>query len=374
MTSRISEASSARPRTRATRAALAGLSSMALTAAIFAFPAGQSAQAAPALTVAEAKAQIEQLTTDAAAIDQDYAGVKEQVDQGKAKLSQKQADLKAQGAEVAKMKSQVGQVALAQFQNRDIDTTAKLFVTDDTEDFLSQVSTVEQVSENQNTVLQNFQAEQSELAELEHSNETDLAALQAKETELRKLREASDKKVAESKAVLARLNAAEQKAIAEEAKKAADEAKRTAEGRSSSSSSSSSTSSSSSPTTDAPAAKGTGRGATALAFAKKQLGKPYSFGATGPSSYDCSGLTGAAWRAAGVSLSRTSQSQIRDGRAVAKSDLQPGDLVFFYSSTSPSHVGLYAGNGMLLHAPRPGKSVEYIKMSYMPFSGARRPG
>ena len=371
MTSRISEASSARPRIRATRAALAGLSSMALTAAIFAFPAGQSAQAAPALTVAEAKAQIEQLTTDAAAIDQDYAGVKEQVDQGKAKLSQKQADLKAQGAEVAKMKSQVGQVALAQFQNRDIDTTAKLFVTDDTEDFLSQVSTVEQVSENQNTVLQNFQAEQSELAELEHSNETDLAALQAKETELRKLREASDKKVAESKAVLARLNAAEQKAIAEEAKKAADEAKRTAEGRSSSSSS---TSSSSSPTTDAPAAKGTGRGATALAFAKKQLGKPYSFGATGPSAYDCSGLTGAAWRAAGVSLSRTSQSQIRDGRAVAKSDLQPGDLVFFYSSTSPSHVGLYAGNGMLLHAPRPGKSEEYIKMSYMPFSGARRPG
>lgn len=363
MTSRIREANTARPKTRAVRALTVGLSTMALTAAIFALPAGQSAQAAPALTVAEAKAQIEQLTTDAAAIDQEYAGVKEQVDQGKAKLAQKQTDLKAQAAQVTKMKSQVGQVALAQFQNRNIDTTAKLFVTDDTEDFLSQVSTVEKVSENQNTVLQNFQAEQSKLAELEHSNETDLAALQAKQTELKKLRDASDTKVTESKAVLAKLTAAEQKAIADEAKKAASKAKGAAE-------------STSSPTRkgNQPAATGTGRGATALAFAKRQLGKPYRFGATGPNAYDCSGLTGAAWRAAGVSLSRTSQSQIRDGRPVAKSDLQPGDLVFFYSSSSPSHVGLYAGNGMLLHAPRPGKSVEYIKMSYMPFSGARRPG
>jgi cell wall-associated NlpC family hydrolase len=57
---------------------------------------------------------------------------------------------------------------------------------------------------------------------------------------------------------------------------------------------------------------------------------------------------------------------------VAKSDLQSGDLVFFYSGIS--HVGLYAGNGQVIHAPRPGKSVEYIKMSYMPYAGARRPG
>jgi cell wall-associated NlpC family hydrolase len=73
-----------------------------------------------------------------------------------------------------------------------------------------------------------------------------------------------------------------------------------------------------------------------------------------------------------VSLSRTSQSQYRDGRAVSKSELQPGDLVFFYSGLS--HVALYAGNGMILHSPRPGKVVEYTKMSYMPFVGARRPG
>ena len=119
-------------------------------------------------------------------------------------------------------------------------------------------------------------------------------------------------------------------------------------------------------------ASGSGRGAKALAFARRQLGKPYRYSASGPNAYDCSGLTGAAWRSVGVSLPRTSSGQYRVGRSVARSDLRPGDLVFFYSPIS--HVGLYAGNGTIIHAPRPGKSVEYIKMRYMPYAGARRPG
>ena len=70
--------------------------------------------------------------------------------------------------------------------------------------------------------------------------------------------------------------------------------------------------------------------------------------------------------------SAAAAQQFGRGRSVAKSDLQLGDLVFFYSDIH--HVGLYAGNGQVIHAPRPGKSVEYIKMSYMPYAGARRPG
>ena len=121
------------------------------------------------------------------------------------------------------------------------------------------------------------------------------------------------------------------------------------------------------------AATDAGAGARALAFARTQLGKPYRYGATGPAAYDCSGLTGAAWKAAGVTLPRTSQQQFTSGRKVAKADLQPGDLVFFYGD-SPTHVALYVGDGQILHAPRPGKTVEYSMLSYMPFSGARRPG
>ena len=130
------------------------------------------------------------------------------------------------------------------------------------------------------------------------------------------------------------------------------------------------------PTTsnDVPAATGAGRGAKALAFARAQLGKPYRFGATGPNAYDCSGLTGAAWRAAGVSLPRTSQQQFRAGRSVAKSDLQPGDLVFFYRG-SISHVGAVRRQRHDHPCVRGRASpVQYIKMAYMPYAGARRPG
>lgn len=113
------------------------------------------------------------------------------------------------------------------------------------------------------------------------------------------------------------------------------------------------------------------KGARALAFAKKQIGDPYRYGATGPGSWDCSGLTGGAWKSVGVKIPRTSQAQYRSGKKVSKSNLKPGDLVFFYSGIS--HVAIYAGNGNVVHASRPGKPVETIKMKYMPYAGARRP-
>jgi uncharacterized protein YgiM (DUF1202 family) len=115
------------------------------------------------------------------------------------------------------------------------------------------------------------------------------------------------------------------------------------------------------------------KGQIALAFAKKQLGEPYVFGAEGPSSWDCSGLTLRAWQKAGVYLPRTSQQQFHVGKRVSTNNLRLGDLVFFYGP-SPTHVGLYAGNGMILNAPRPGKVVEYTHISYMPVAGATRPG
>ncbi len=127
------------------------------------------------------------------------------------------------------------------------------------------------------------------------------------------------------------------------------------------------------PPTASPTPAPSNRGEVALAFARSQLGKPYVYGAEGPNAYDCSGLAQAAWKAAGVSIPRVTTTQFKFGKVVAKADLKLGDLVFFYGP-SPSHVGLYAGQGMVIHAPRPGKKVEYIKMSYMPYAGARRPG
>jgi peptidoglycan DL-endopeptidase CwlO len=354
--------------------------SLGLTAALVA-GSGHQAQAEPPLTVAEAKALIAQLETDASAIDQDYVEISDQLNKGRAKLKLKQDDLKAQAQEVEKLRFQVGQVALAKFQNRNLDTAAQLFVTPDTEGFLSQISTVEKVSENQNSVLQTYQQKQAETAALELSAKTDLAALAEQEKQLKALRTASDKKIAESKKVLAKLTSEERRRIAAEERRAAASARAEAESSSNSESEPTRTRARAKATStaekedDAPAATGGGsgsKGARALAYARAQLGDPYQFAAAGPNAFDCSGLTSAAWKSVGVSLPRSSRSQYSAGTSVSRSNLQPGDLVFFYSPIS--HVALYAGNGQIIHAPRPGKSVEYSSMSYMPYTGARRPG
>jgi hypothetical protein len=124
---------------------------------------------------------IEQLQNDAAGIDQQYTGVKEQIKQGRVQPRLKRADVKAQTDKVAQIRLQVGQVALAQFQNRNLDTAAHLFVTPDTEGFVSQIPTVQEVTENQNSLLQDDQQAQANLVALGHSSETDLATLVEKE-------------------------------------------------------------------------------------------------------------------------------------------------------------------------------------------------
>lgn len=95
--------------------------------------------------------------------------------------------------------------------------------------------------------------------------------------------------------------------------------------------------------------------ARAVSYARAQLGKPYVYGATGPGSYDCSGLTQAAWRAAGVSIPRTSGAQWSGLTRVSASAVQPGDLVVYNGA---GHVALYIGGGQIIEAPRPGKSIQ----------------
>jgi cell wall-associated NlpC family hydrolase len=112
------------------------------------------------------------------------------------------------------------------------------------------------------------------------------------------------------------------------------------------------------------------RGTNALASAMSKLGKPYVYGATGPNAFDCSGLVGWAYKQVGVTLPRTSAAQSRVGKPVAKSDLRPGDLVFFYSPVS--HVAMYIGNGKVVHASTSGQPVKVSDLNKMPFNSARR--
>lgn len=159
--------------------------------------------------------------------------------------------------------------------------------------------------------------------------------------------------------------------------KAAEAAKQKKSTAAAKSSSKSSTKSAKSATAASiPYAAPSSKGQQIVNEASKYIGVRYVYGGTSPSGFDCSGLVQYACKKAGVSVNRSSRDQYKNGVAVSKSDLQPGDLVFFSKGSGISHVGIYAGGGQVIHSPRPGKSVCYISLasmcSYSTYVGARR--
>ncbi|EST28050.1 hypothetical protein M878_23550 [Streptomyces roseochromogenus subsp. oscitans DS 12.976] len=117
--------------------------------------------------------------------------------------------------------------------------------------------------------------------------------------------------------------------------------------------------------------KASAQGEKAIAFATEQLGKPYVWGAEGPQSYDCSGLTSQAWAAAGHPIPRTSQEQWKQLQHVGIQDMRPGDLIIYFDDAS--HVALYIGDGAIIQAPRPGRTVTIAGAGSMPILGVVRP-
>jgi cell wall-associated NlpC family hydrolase len=121
-----------------------------------------------------------------------------------------------------------------------------------------------------------------------------------------------------------------------------------------------------------PAVPSISNGGIAAKTACRQIGKPYEWAANGPDTFDCSGLTQYAWASVGVSLTHFTGAQWNEGTPVAKADLRTGDLVFFYSDLH--HMGIYVGNGLIVHAPHTGDVVRMAVLANMPYAGARRPG
>ena len=108
-----------------------------------------------------------------------------------------------------------------------------------------------------------------------------------------------------------------------------------------------------------------GMGSRVVAIAKKYLGTPYRYGGSDPSGFDCSGFTSYVYRQLGYELNRTSHDQLANGVAVSKSELKPGDLVLFKKAGSSRvhHVGIYVGDGMMIHSPQTGDVVKYTSIN-----------
>ncbi|MFE4965916.1 C40 family peptidase [Streptomyces sp. NPDC056660] len=117
--------------------------------------------------------------------------------------------------------------------------------------------------------------------------------------------------------------------------------------------------------------KASAAGRKAVAFATAQIGKPYVWGAEGPDSYDCSGLTSQAWASAGQPIPRTSQEQWKQLKHVDVKDMRPGDLIIYFDDAS--HVAMYVGDGAIIQAPRPGRTVSVGGAGTMPILGVVRP-
>jgi peptidoglycan DL-endopeptidase CwlO len=285
------------------------------------------------------------------------------------------------------MRDQIGQFAAAEYRSGGrLDATVQVFVADNPDDYLAQMSTVKALSSQQADLLRRFQAEQVDLTEQRRALSYQRDEIRAVKDETDVRRKAALRNAARAQAILDRLTAEERRRLeaAEQRRQAQLRASR-AEERSTPSptptrspsptptrSPSPTPTKSPSPTpTPSPPPEST-RGEKALAFARDQLGEPYVYGADGPDSWDCSGLTLKAWAAAGVSLPHSSSMQYDSSPKVARSDLRPGDLVFYYDDLS--HVGIYAGDGKVIDAPRPGENVRSITIDYMPYAGATRPG
>ncbi|MFB7735937.1 NlpC/P60 family protein [Streptomyces sp. NPDC056112] len=308
----------------------------------------QAANAAPSAKPSkdEVKSKVDALYEQAEQATEKYNGAKEKQEKLQKEISTIQDNVAHGQQELNKLRDGLGSMAAGQYRTGGIDPSLQLFLSADPDDYLDKASTLDQLSGQQVEALKKIQDKQRELAQERSEASSKLKDLAATRTELGKKKTEVQGKLAEAQRLLNSLTAAEKAALAAEQERASRaSADRVQLGSS------------------APA---TGRSSSAYAAAQSRIGSPYVYGATGPSSFDCSGLTSWAYAQAGVSIPRTSQAQANAGtRIYSQSQLQVGDLVIFYGDLH--HVGFYAGNGQVLHAPRTGTVVRYESINNMPF-------
>ena len=344
------------------------------------------AQAAPD-PIDQAKVRLAQLDEQTSKVQEDYTEAQAALDKAQKDLDRSQRDLKTQSDKVATMRKALGRVALSDYQSGGgVSMTTQLVASGDSGQFLSKLATIQNATERTSVQFQDFQAEQARLKSMKSQAEADRATIESQRNQQAKLLADAKKKEQEAKQVVDRLTAQQRAELkrqqAAEAQAAAAHAvsrsagrptdQQSALGQPSSSSTQASQAGSQVPIPD-PSHGVSSRAQSALNFALAQLGKPYIWGGTGPTGYDCSGLMMASWGKAGVSLPRTAAAQYAAGTPVSTSDLQPGDLVFFYPGIT--HVGMYIGDGKFIHAssPRTGIKVSVLAQQSS-YQGARRFG
>lgn len=310
--------------------------------------------AEPQLTPAQVKAKVDKLYQEAETATQRYDGAKERTEATQRRLNSLQDEAARRQQRLNTARDALGSVAAAQYRDGAIDPSWQLALSSDPDRYLDGAALAERVDDRQAGAVARVREQLREIEQLRGAARVELKSLRSRQAEVRRHKQTVTAKLAEARRLLARLTPPERTWITGHA---AGHASRSA--------------------SDARAALAQAgsvpsgpRAAAAVAYAYQKLGSPYVWGATGPNAFDCSGLVQAAYRSAGISLPRTTYAQINAGRRVSRSQLQPGDLVFFYSGIS--HVGIYIGAGRMIHAPNPSAPVRVAPVDEMPFAGATR--
>ncbi|MFE7621286.1 NlpC/P60 family protein [Streptomyces sp. NPDC057496] len=350
----------------------------------------QSATAAPdpKPSIEDVQKKVDDLYRQAGTATQKYNLAKEAATAQRAKVRGLLDDVAERADKLNEARRTLGAYAAAQYRNGSIAPTATFFLADDPQAYFDQSRLMDRMTGQQQKAVTDFQTQQARAAKKRSEAVRSLETLTTTQATLRTSKQDVQKKLGEARTLLskltaeekARLAALERKKEAEARRKAEELAKRQAAAKAEADRKAEEAAKETGSGSGTGTGTGTGTGSDSdatsktdkvLAFARAQIGKPYVWGATGPDSYDCSGLTQAAWKAAGVDLPRTTWDQVKVGTRVATADLRPGDLVFFYDDIS--HVGIYKGDGMMIHAPKPGANVREESIYYMPIYGSVRP-
>ncbi len=343
-------ASHRRPK-QPSRARVTVLTAAAATAV--ALSAQVSAHAAPAQpSKDEVKAQVDKLLEEQEQAAEKYNGAKEKADQLRKQADQLQDQVARGQEQLTDLASGLAAVAGDQYRQGSVDPSMRLMLSSDPDKYLDQASSFDQAASTQAETLRSLKDQQRRLDQQKQEAAAVLAELDSSTQALNDAKNDVQTKLQQAQKLLSQLSAADRAAILRGGDGAASRSSSRVD-----------------PSTLPPAS---GYAATAVSAALSKQGAAYVWGATGPSTFDCSGLMVWAYAKAGVSLPRTSQSQATVGTNVGTDwrNAQPGDLVVYYNDRH--HVGMYIGNGLVVHAPRTGDVVKTMKADTLPISTIRR--
>ncbi|WP_399928494.1 NlpC/P60 family protein [Streptomyces kanamyceticus] len=402
-------ASHRKPRTRT--AGIRTAPAVGITTAAFTSVAllSQTAQAAPSApekpSLEEVRKKVDDLYHQAGVATQKYNSAKEKTEKQRKKSDRLLDDVAERADRLNDARQELGAIAAAQYRTGAVSHTATMMLAKDPQGFFDQNHLADRLTKRQKKAVDDYQAQQASATKQRTKATRSVETLSDSRDDLRTSKETVQKKLGEARELLSELTAEEKARLAAierkkereakrkaeelarkeaaeaERKRKAEEAARKEQGQGEGQDSGSGSGAGSDTGSGSSSGGGSGSGsadgsyatkaAKVIDFAEAQIGKPYVWGATGPDSYDCSGLTQDAWKAVGIALPRTTWDQVKAGTTVKTADAEPGDLVFFYDDIS--HVGIYIGGGKMIHAPKPGAKVRVESIYYMPIHSVVRP-